>query len=107
MVHIERGFLKCYPNKNQLVQKIEQGDYEKRLQFAPSFIKIFQQEENICSPLMTDEAHFHFNGLVNKQNFIYWGVENQIILNEKKLHPQRVTVCCANMCNSIIGPYTL
>ena len=28
---------------------------------------------------MTDEAHFHMNGFVNKQNFRYWAVENPII----------------------------
>ena len=54
---------------------------------------------------MTDEAHFHLNGFVNKQNLRYWGVENPRIVNEKELHPQRVTVWCAIMCDRIIGPY--
>ena len=40
-----------------------------------SFIEIFQREENNCSVLI-DEAHFHLNGFVNKQNFKYWGMEN-------------------------------
>jgi hypothetical protein len=26
--------------------------------------------------LMTDEAHFHLSGYVNKQNFHYWAEEN-------------------------------
>ena len=54
---------------------------------------------------MTDEAHFHPNGFVNKQNFRYWGVENLRILNEKELHSQRITVWYAYMCYRIIGPY--
>ena len=53
---------------------------------------------------MADESHFHLNGFVNKQNFGYRGVENPRILNEKELHPQRVTVWCACMCDRIIGP---
>ena len=52
---------------------------------------------------MTDEAHFHLNGFVNKQNFGYWGVENLRILNEKELYPQRVTVWWAILCDRIIA----
>ena len=63
----------------QLMQKICQNDYEKRLQFARSFIEIFQQEENYFSLLVTDGAHFHLNGFDNKQNFRYMGVENPSI----------------------------
>ena len=73
---ILREDLKCYPYKIQLVLKIDQNDYEKRFQFAQSFIEIFQQELNIYSLSMTDEAHFHWNCFVNKQNFRHLGVEN-------------------------------
>ena len=44
---ILRENLKCYPYTFQLVQKIGQNDYEKRLKFALSFIQIFQQERKI------------------------------------------------------------
>ena len=87
------------------MRKIGQNDYEKRLQFARSFNEIFQQDGKNCSQLMTNGAHFDLNGFVNKQNFRYWGVENQRILNEKELHPQRVTVRFAIMCHRIIGRY--
>ena len=85
-------------------------DWSKRLRekasiLNRSFIETFQQEEKKCSLMMTDEAHFHINGFVNKQDFKYWGVENRILLNEKELHPQRVTECSAIMCDRIIGPY--
>ena len=75
------------------------------LQFAGPFIEIFQQDEKMYSLLMTDETHFLLNGFVNKQNFRYRVVENPRILNEKKLHPQRVSVWCAIMCDRIVGPY--
>ena len=80
-------YLKCYPYKIQLVQKIGQNEYEKRLQCSQLFIGIFQQEEKNCSLLMTDEAHFHLNDFVNKQNFRYWRAYNPRILNGKELHP--------------------
>ena len=54
---------------------------------------------------MTDEAHFHLNSCVNKQNFRYWGVENSRILNVQELHPQRVTVWSVIMWDGVIGPY--
>ena len=62
----------CYPYKIQLVQKIDQNDYEKSFQFARLSIEILQHEEKICSLLMTDEAHFHLNAFVNKQKDFKW-----------------------------------
>ena len=67
-------YLKCYPYEIQLVLKIGRNDCEKMFQFARSFIEIFQQEEKMCSLLMTDETHFYLNSFVNKQNFKYWGL---------------------------------
>ena len=45
---------------------------------------------------MTDEAHVHLGGYVNKQNFRIWGSENPKMITEKPLHPLHVTVGCAN-----------
>ena len=55
--------------------------------------------------MITDEVHFHSNGFVNKHTFRYWGKEYPKILDEKELHPQRVTVRCTIMCDGIIGLY--
>ena len=40
---------------------------------------------------MSDEAHFHLAGYVNKQNYRIWGSENPKMFIEKPLYPQRVT----------------
>ena len=40
---ILREVLKCYQYKIQLVQRIGQNNYEKRIQYTRSFIEIFQQ----------------------------------------------------------------
>jgi hypothetical protein len=32
--------------------------------------------------IMSDEAHFHLNGNVNKQNFRYWAAENPHVTSE-------------------------
>ena len=42
--------------------------------------------------IMSDEAHFHLGGYVNKQNCRIWGSENPKLFIEKTLYPQNVTV---------------
>jgi len=54
---------------------------------------------------MSDEAHFHISGFVNKQHFRYWSQANPRALHEKPLHSQNLTVWCAISASGIIGPY--
>ncbi|KAI5695648.1 hypothetical protein M8J75_001353 [Diaphorina citri] len=65
---------------------------------------VFNDNDNITL-FTSDEAHFHLNGFVNRQNFRYWGAENPRELHEKPLHSPRVTVWCAVGKNTVIGPY--
>jgi hypothetical protein len=55
--------------------------------------------------IMSDEAHFHLSGTVNKQNFRYWATENPRELHQQPLHCERVTVWCGVSRTCIIGPY--
>ena len=55
--------------------------------------------------IMSDEAHFHFGGYVNKQNCRIRGSENLKMIIENTLYLQRVTVCCGFWAGGIIGPY--
>ena len=55
--------------------------------------------------IRSDEAHFHFGGYINKQNFCIWGLENPKIIIEKPPYPQRVTVRCGFWAGGIIGLY--
>jgi len=54
---------------------------------------------------MSDEAHFHFTGFVNKKNFRYWSATNPPELHERPLHSSKVTVWCEISSFGIIGPY--
>jgi hypothetical protein len=54
---------------------------------------------------MSEEAHFHLSGFVNKQNFHYWSATNPIKLHERPLHSSKVIVWCAISSFGIIGPY--
>lgn len=44
---------------------------------------------------MTDEAHFHLTGFVNRQNMKYWSDENMHEIVEKPLHSLAI--------NAVIG----
>ena len=58
-----------------VVQQMNETDYPQRLNFARTMLTLFEENENIML-LMSDEAHFHLNGAVNKQNCRYWAAEN-------------------------------
>ena len=55
--------------------------------------------------LMSDQAHFHLNGMVNQQNCHYWTLENSRKLHTKPLHNPKVMVSCAVGKAAVIGPY--
>jgi hypothetical protein len=55
--------------------------------------------------IMSDEAHFHLNGNVNKQNFRYWAAETPHMLHQKPLHSEKVTVWCGVSAFGVLGPY--
>ena len=54
---------------------------------------------------MSDEAHFHLTGLVNKHNCRYWSDRHPRELAQKPLHSSKVTVWCVVAAFAIIGPY--
>jgi transposase len=98
--------MKFHPYKVQLTQKLEITDHQKRLDLARTFLQLSDAHDGFISHLfMSDEAHFHLSGYVNKQNCRYWSAENPRILHELPLHPQKVTVWCGMTSERIIGPY--
>ena len=54
---------------------------------------------------MSDEAHFHVNGNVNKQNMRYWAPANPRQLHQRPLHDPKVRVWCTVKATKLIGPY--
>lgn len=77
---------------------------EQRLCFANTIVDtIDKQEFDVNMVWFSDEAHFHLDGYVNKQNCRIWGTENPHFAIEKSLHPKRVTVWCAMSSRGIIG----
>lgn len=101
---ILHGELHFHPYKIAVVQKLNVRDYPQRSAFAQQMLQLYEQIENL-SLVMSDEAHFHLNGAVNRQNCRYWAGENPREMHEKPLHSPKVTVWCAMTKFGIIGPY--
>lgn len=100
--------LKLFPYKIQLAQELLPRDEEQRLRYANKFVRLATENPNFLNNLiMSDEAHFHLNGYVNKQNCRIWGKENPKVVHQRQLHPLRCTVWCGIMADRVIGPYFL
>jgi hypothetical protein len=93
-----------HPYKVVLVQELSDCDMANRSTLAEHLIRILS---NNVIFLMTDEAHFHISGCVNKQNFHYWAEENPQQLHQRLLHSARVTVCCGMANFGVTGPISL
>jgi hypothetical protein len=96
--------LAFHPYNLCIVQQLKATDYQQREDFAVRMQVLLEEHANTII-LMSDEAHFHLSGEVNKQNFRYWGSENPRNMHEKSLHTQRVTVRCAIANFDVIGLY--
>ena len=58
----------------------------------------------INTVLMTDEAHFHLPGYVDKQNYRYWATENPQELRQRPIRSERLTVWCGIAWFEVLGP---
>jgi len=88
ILHKDLGF---HPYKMMIVQTLNKGDYQQCSAFAELMLKIVKENEDAII-MMSDEAHFHLNGSVNKQNFQYWAPQNPHEVHERLLHSPKVTV---------------
>ena len=67
------------------------------------FLDLVQNNSDIANALlMSDEAHFHVSGYVNKQNCYYWAPNNPHGLHQCPLHSAKVIVWCAVSTHGII-----
>lgn len=95
--------LHLHAYKVQLTQQLLPTDHAQRREFTGWILQ--QQGDFVPNIIFSDEAHFHLNGFVNRQNCRIWGSENPRIIQEKEMHPKRVTVWCALWSEGIIGPF--
>ena len=93
LYRIPRNDLHLYPHKVELVQKLKPTDHRQRLNYSVQIQRVVNEENEFVHKLiMSDEAHFHLNGFVNKQNCRFWGFENPRAIHQHELHPLKCTV---------------
>ena len=69
--------LEMFPYKFQLTQKLKRGDKVKCLTFCHWFLKKLKAHHSFLDSIwMSDEANFHLDGTVAKQNLRYWSEQN-------------------------------
>lgn len=95
-----------WPYKVQLTQELKDTDHTARRAFAKCMIDEINRDPQFFNKIIfSDEAHFHLNGYVNKQNCRIWATENPRVTHEVSLHPKRVTVWCALWAGGVMGPF--
>lgn len=98
--------LDFHPYKLQIVQLLNERDPASRMEFSIQILAKINEDANFLGNLwISDEAHFHLNGFVNKQNFRYWAQDNPCEFHQRPLHSAKVTIWCAVSCHGVIGPY--
>ena len=106
LVNSWRSLQVMYLYKIQLVPSLQPLDMQQWLTYAVRFQKIARNDINfIHNLIMGDEAHFHLNGHVNKQNMKFWGTKNPRITHASELHLSKLIVWCGETSERVIGPY--
>ncbi|GFW59216.1 transposable element tcb2 transposase [Trichonephila clavipes] len=96
-------FNSCQGIYSQFGLAIHQNDHQARRRFVE-----WAQNEIAVVPdfhkriLFSDEAHFWWNGYVNKQNCRIWSEANPQVYVETPLHPEKLTVWCALWAGGIL-----
>jgi len=94
--------LHLFPYKITVMHKLTATDKEQRLQFT---LWAMEEEAVLHNTWFTDEAYFHLNGVINKQNVRFWARELPHTLHEKENYGAKVNVSTANSTHGIIGPF--
>lgn len=98
--------LHLHAYKVQITQELKPRDHGQRREFVEWIIDRQNRDADFSNKIIfSDEAHFHLDGFVNRQNCRIWGSENPHVIVQKQMHPQRVTVWCGFWAEGIIGPY--
>jgi len=100
---ILHGELNFHLYKIMIVQKLLPSHYVQCRLFCERMFEIIASDDVIL--MMSDEAHFHLDGYVNKQNCRFWAAENLRELDQRPLHTTKVSVWCSISKVGIIGPY--
>lgn len=91
-----RRFLKMFPYKTTMHQKLNNSHKKTRNEFCEKVYKMIETEQfDADEVIFSDKAHFNLDGYVNKQNYQHWGTERPEYSQSKSAHPLRITAWAA------------
>ena len=96
MQKILKNSLWLFPYKIQSHQAIPMKAVQQRVNFAEQILTMIVNDGfDVSCIWFTDEKYFHFNGIVNKQSYRFWGYENPHLCEEKALHSPKFSAWAA------------
>lgn len=98
---------KFHPYHIQLVQELDQRDFQNRLNFCEWAIERYTEQNDFFDfILFMDEATFHKNEYVNRHNFHYYDTTNpRFVRPLDHQHRWSLNVWGGILGNRLIGPY--
>lgn len=100
-----RKSLLLKPYRLQLLQKLKQGDFEKRKEMCDNLTDHLQDNNFSSNLVFSDEATFHLNGKVNKHNVRIWAAETPHAFEEHERDSPKCNVFCAVSKSKVYGPF--
>lgn len=101
-----RHSLQMFPYKIQTHQPLSPNAINARYNFANAMLQLVDDGElDVGNIWFSDEAYFHLDGYVNKQNSRIWRSENPHIAEPASLHSPKIMVWAAVSSKGIIGPF--
>ena len=101
--HILHDDLHLKPYKFHLWHKLEDQDYQKRVDFANWFLKIPERSRQFF--FFSDEAYFYLTLPLNHQNNRVWSNTQPCVGLEEPLQDKKILVWCAISAERVFGPY--
>jgi hypothetical protein len=84
------------------MHKLADHDKEQRVNFTTSA----RNEEGVLhNTWFSEEAHFHIDGVVNKQNVRFWATEHPHQFHERDSYGNKITVWAGISSHGIIRPF--
>lgn len=91
-----------------LIRRLYDAGKAKRVDFCGDFKPFLEDNPAVSQSIwFSDEAHFHLNGYVNKQNMHVWANEHLHNIMKIPLCRQKCIVCSALSRSGTTGPILL
>lgn len=93
LFHIFYFDLKFYSCKLKIVRQLKENNHQLRIPFCQQIMTNINEGNKFLEKVwMSDEAHFHLTGYLNKKKYCYWEDSNPDEVYKCPLHASKMTV---------------